>query len=304
MLRLMDYRSPFSDWHAAAAVRAMPPGGWMGGREGEWMPEEAGGVLSHPALRGCRERVAAGLLLDNLGFTVALENRLICPVTRDIAAGMLRARYQDEVVTDAMRIQCDESYHAVLAQELIGQVKAMTGAQLPRREHRFLAHVDRLVDAFPAADAPMVRFCAAMVSETLITKTLRDDWLDGRLQQDLRSFLHHHYLDETRHSAYFARLLQLVWPQWPQSLRDALQPLWAGLVDAFLEADGESTIEAMQNAGLAPAQARAVMADCANPQGARRRCEASTQQTFHALRRAGALHAAPAHGAAARGMAR
>ncbi len=76
-----------------------------------------------------------------------------------------------------------------------------------------------------------------MVAETLITHTLRDDWRDEGLQPDVRTFLRRHYLDEARHSAYFSRLLTLLWPQWPAGVRDALRPLWSGLIDAFLFAD-------------------------------------------------------------------
>ncbi len=285
----MDYRSPFADWHQAASVRAMPPGGWLAGGEGAWMPEEAGSLLAHPEVRAHAPRVAAGLLLASLDFTVSLESRLISPVALDIAARALRARYADAVVADALRVQCDEAYHAVLAHELIGQVRHLSGARPPEGgAHPFLVHVDQLALAFPAEDAPLVRFCAAFVSETLITKTLRDDWLDGGLQRDVRCFLHHHYQDEMRHSAYFAQLLQLVWPQWPAPLRAALRPIWHGLVDAFLDADDAVAARVLRDAGLPAPRAVGIVAGCARARGGSRR-KASTQLTFHALRRAGAV---------------
>ncbi|MES2936338.1 MAG: diiron oxygenase [Pseudomonadota bacterium] len=301
----MDYRSPFSDWHQAASVRAMPAAGWLTGGEGAWMPEEAGSLLAHPEVRPHARPVAAGLLLASLGFTVSLESRLISPVALDIAAGALRASYgacRDAVVADALRVQCDEAYHAVLAQELIGQVRRMSGVRPPEGEHPFLVHVDQLALTFPAEDAPLVRFCAAVVSETLITKTLRDDWLDGGLQQDLRSFLRHHYQDEVRHSAYFAQLLQLVWPQWTASLRAALRPIWPGLVDAFLDADDAVAVRVLRGAGFATPRACEIVAGCARGQGSRR--NASTQLTFHALRRAGAVQDGDTAWAPARGVAR
>lgn len=292
---MTDYQSPFTDWHRTASVRSMASGDWLAGPPGAWMPDEPGSVLSHPALRGqclaSQARAAAGLLLASLDFTVKLENQLIARVAHDIAARGLQARYPDAVVADALRVQCDEAYHALLAQELMARVRALTGAQAPRRGHRFLRHVDQIAMAAAAdgVDAALVRFCAAVVAETLITKSLRDDWLDTGLQQDLRAFLHHHYQDETRHSAYFARLLELAWPQWTVPTRRALAPLWAGLVDAFLMADEDATLDALQDAGLAGDEARRVLRDCATPQGVLRRRQASIQQTLHALRRAGAL---------------
>lgn len=284
----MDYRSPFTGWHGAASVRAMPPGEWLEGGEGAWMHDDAGGLLEHPEVRPHAPRVAAGLLLAGLRFTVALESRLISPVALDIAGGALRARYPEAVAADALRVQCDEAWHAVLAQDLIGQVRRLAGAHPPEGTHPFLVHVEQLALAFPAEDAPLLRFCAAVVSETLITDTLRGGWLDARLQRDLRSFLCHHYQDELRHSAWFAQLLQLVWPQWPASLRAALRPVWPGLVEAFLDAGDAMAVRVLRQSGFLGPRACGIVAGCARARDGERR-RASARFTFHALRRAGAL---------------
>lgn len=289
---MTPYQSPFTDWHRTAAVRSMAVDGWLAGPPGAWMPDEPDSVLAHAAVQGARRAcVAAGLLLASLDFTVQLENQLIARVANDIAAQALQAQLPGAAVLDAMRVQCDEAYHALLAQELMARVQALTGAAAPRRAHRFLQHVQHIAAAAAAQgiDAALVRFCAAVVAETLITKSLRDDWQGNGLQQDVRAFLHHHYQDETRHSAYFARLLDLVWPQWPAPTQRALAPLWAGLIDAFLAADEEATLDALQDAGLPPHEAARIVRDCATPEGVLRRRRASTQQTLHALRRAGAL---------------
>ncbi|AMP39872.1 diiron oxygenase [Ralstonia solanacearum] len=285
-----DYCSPFHDWHEAAAVRSMAPGTWLVGPPGAWMADDEGSVLAHPALDGeRRNRVAAGLLVAHLGFTVALENELISPVARDIAARRLGATYDDRVVADALRVQCDEAYHAVLAQELMAQVTAMTGAGCPRYAHGFLLHVDRLVSTVPRVNPALLRFSAAVVAETLITKTLRDDWLDDGLQHDVRVFLHHHYVDEARHSAYFAQLLRLAWPQWPAGIREAIRPLWSGLIDAFLAPDAFVVRDALKDAGLRADEIARVMSEAARPEDAARRRHRSARHTLHALRSAGAL---------------
>jgi hypothetical protein len=288
---MMDaYCSPFHDWHRAAAVRTMPAELWLIDAPGAWMAEQPDGVLSHPALRDApRERIAAGLLIAHLSFTVALENTLIAMVARDIAARALDARYDDRVVADALRVQCDEAYHALLAQELMAHVSASTRVARPRRRHGFLEHVERLVAALPDVNAAQVRFCAAVVAETLITHTLRDDWRDDALRPDVHTFLHQHYLDEARHSAYFSRLLKIVWPQWPAEAHAALRPLWLDLIDAFLFADAGIVRDVLADACVAPREIERVMATCASPDAIRTRREQSTRQTLHALRRAGAL---------------
>ncbi|APD39562.1 diiron oxygenase [Burkholderia pseudomallei] len=290
---IMDaYRSPFDDWHQAASVRSMPADAWLAGGAGAWIAPQAGGVLAGlPARDARRERAAGGLLIAHLSFTVALENTLISPVARDIAARALHADYDDGVVADALRVQCDEAYHALLAQELMTRVRAATGADKPRRTPGFLRHVERLAATLPGVDAPLLRFCAAVVAETLITHTLRDDWRDEGLQPDVRTFLRRHYLDEARHSAYFSRLLTLLWPQWPAGVRDALRPLWSGLIDAFLFADARIAAEALAAAGLTACEIDCAMSACGAPDAMQRRRAQSARQTLHALRAAGALEA-------------
>ncbi|MFM0351114.1 diiron oxygenase [Paraburkholderia sp. RL17-347-BIC-D] len=285
-----DYSSPFHDWHEAAAVRSMAPGAWLVGPAGTWMADDEGGVLSHPALDGPRRnQVAAGLLVAHLSFTIALENGLISPVARDIAARNLGATYDDRVVADALRVQCDEAYHAVLAQELMAQVIAMTGAGRPLRAHGFLVHVDRLVSTVSCVNAALLRFSAAVVAETLITKALREHWLDGGLQHDVRVFLHHHYRDEARHSAYFSRLLRLFWPQLPTGVREAIEPLWSGLIDAFLATDENVVHDVLKHAGLPVDEIELVMSEGAHREDIVRHRHLSARHTLYALRSAGAL---------------
>lgn len=286
---MFDYCSPFPTWHRTSAVRSMPDEKWLAGHEGEWMSAEEAVVLSHPDVHPHARSAGASLLLSELRFTVTLESRLISPVALDIAEGALRADYPDVVVTDALRVQCDEAYHAVLACELINEVQSLSGIRARDSEHPFLVHVDQLALTFPAEDAPLVRFCAAVVSETLITSTLLHERLHDELQEDVRNFRHRHYLDELRHSSFFSQMLHIVLPQWPESLRSALRPVWSGLVDAFLVADESVTLAALQDAGFSPARAEEIVAESSSAGRQRTHRSASTKFTLSTLRRAGAI---------------
>lgn len=258
------------------------------------MREDSSSVLSHPALSGdLRARAEAGLRLASLRFTVTLENSLIAPVACDIAERQLRADYGPDVVTDALRLQCDEAFHAVMAQELIVHVQSVTGARLPRLQPRFLQHVDAVAQRFSAGERPLVRFCAAVVAETLITRSLREDWQDETLQEDVRAFLQRHGRDEARHNAYFARLLQIVWPQWPLATRLALACLWDEMVAAFLERDVPVTLQVLEDAGLAASEACAVVLQTIEDCPSAVRDRSLSQHTYYALSRAGALEMPP-----------
>lgn len=283
------WHSPFTDWHAVAAVRAMPAGDWLEPGPGLWQPDEPGSVLSHPALDGHRETVAAALLLAHLRFTTVLESELISPVALDIAANRLGACYPAEVARDSLKLQCDEAFHAILAEDLVAQVTLTTAAKVPQGAHPFLSQVEAISRRMEPVHVPRFRFCAAVISETLITKSLRDDWFDPRLKADLRTFLRRHYEDERRHSAFFSQLLRMVWPQWPDETRAAIEPHWAALIDAFLDVDGQQLKAALESSGVPAGAARTVLSEAIPAPQREVRKRLASQMTFHSLQRAGAL---------------
>jgi hypothetical protein len=284
------YVSPFAGWHQQASVRSMPAPSWVSHDPGRGWPEEVQRLLAHPAAPACAKEAIGALQLGALQMTVALECQLIAPVTLDIAARRLQAEYADAVIADALRVQCDEAYHAILACELIERMQSTSGIRLAELPNPFLAQVETLVRAFPAkGEATLIRFCAAVVSETLITRTLKDGWKDDGLRSDIRAFLRHHYDDELRHGAFFSQLLPMVWAQWPERLRARLRPLWDVLVDGFLAAEASMMLAVLEGLGFpVPLASEIALAARGEADSALHRVR-SAQLTFHTLRRAGAL---------------
>lgn len=268
---------------------------WLRGAPGKWFPDDPWSVASHPALADAlRPKVAAGLILAHLDFTIQLENLCISPVARDIAARALSAQYPDALVRDALRIQCDEAYHALLALELAAHVARMSGVERVQREHRFLRQIavlQRLVAG--RVEAAQLSFCAAVVAETVITKMLREDWQDTGVQGDIRAFWLHHYQDEARHGIFFTQALRIVWPQWDPTVRAAIEPFWPQLIEAFLSPADAIALDVLIEAGVERGRARMIAEDCrVRAAGADTR-RASIEQTLHSLQRAGAWRGNP-----------
>ena len=105
-------------------------------------------------------------------------------------------------------------------------------------------------------------FCAAVVAETVITKTLLKDWNDQALRPEVREFLLQHYRDELRHSAFYGQVLGQVWPQWDEDLRRALAPHWSALTLAFVEPDPQLSLAALAQAGFSDREAWRITAEC------------------------------------------
>ncbi len=287
------YRSPFATWLEKSAVRSMPPAPWIVPGDGRWFPNDAWSVAAHPAVvaSGRAQLVAAQLLAGYLDFTIQLESTCVGPVSRDVALWRIGARYGDDVARDALRLQCDETFHALLCHELRSHVLGSTGLPGPRiEEHRFLRQV-RLVRERLAPFAPpeLVDFCAAVVAETVITKTLLKDWDEGELRPEVREFLLRHYKDELRHGAFFAQALRIAWPQWDESVRHAIEPCWSELTFAFVAPDPELALAALLGAGFSAHEARPIVRECVNHAAAATEIRASVGGTLTALRDAGAV---------------
>ncbi len=292
MNTIRNYHSPFSRWHDSAAVRSMPTHDWLAGGAGAWVLN-VDSILTHPEVLSHAEEVAIGMLLASLWFTVELENKLISPVALDIAHYCIGAEYISDLATDALRVHCDEAYHALLANELIGYISNLTGVTLCRHTHSFLRQIESLRQTIPQHQASLLYFCAALVSETLISKTLFSDRLNPNLQSDLRCFLNHHYCDELLHSAFFVRAFDIVWPQWHPSVQTMMSPLWSGLIDTFLSVDLTTIFAVLKHAGIAEPLAKQVVADYKQPHDAAHYNERSAHLTYETLRRAGAIDINP-----------
>jgi P-aminobenzoate N-oxygenase AurF len=285
------YRSPFATWLEKSAVRAMPRVPWIVPGEGRWFPNDAWSIAAHPAVlaSGRAHLVAAELLAGYLDFTIQLESACIGPVSRDLALERLGARYCNELARDALRLQCDETFHALLCHELRHHVLERTGLPPPPlEEHRFLRHVRLLREQLaPLVPPELVDFCAAVVAETVITKTLLKDWDEAELRPEVREFLLRHYKDELRHGAFFAQALRTVWPQWEDAFRRALEPHWTELTCAFVAPDPNHAFAALLAVGFSAQDARPIVRECANHAAAATDVRASISGTLAALRDAG-----------------
>jgi hypothetical protein len=297
------YKSPFARWSAQSSVRTLvvDRGQWRQDAAGNWFSvEDWDAVISHPEVAGVgrQQQVLAALLLGYLDFTVRLEACCIGPVCSDLAMRRLAADCGAEVVRDALRVQCDEAFHALMCEELAGHTSQATGLN-PRDfpEHRFFRRVRELAAlARGRMSEEQYAFCVAVVAETVITDSLQKDWRDSGLRPEVRDVLLNHYKDEVRHSAFFSQLLGLLWPQWPEAARAAMAPLWPELVQAFLRVDTEVVTVAVEKAGFPAVQAARIVSESLGAESWRAERGASIDLTLRALKKAGVLSPMVTHG--------
>jgi len=247
------YASPFLDWDRQASVRSFvnQDDDWSG-HSGHWMPIAADNILGHPAITDdIKQSLSAYLLVGSLDFTYNLEQRLISSVSSQLTSGCLLPDLEEAVKIDALKVQCDEAFHALQAYWLASKVRQASGitGSMDTDSH-FLQFVAEITNGSVDLPIELLLFCAVVVSETLITKSLRDDWRDSSLPKAIRSFFHQHYKDEVQHSAYFTWLLEHVWGGWPRSTQEILIKLWPQLIDAYLDSDIQIAKRALQHFDL------------------------------------------------------
>jgi hypothetical protein len=287
---IAGYRSPFRDWDRHATVRSMRVDGWPSVESGAALPFDRSSVVAHPAVSQSQraDAVAVGLLLGYLDFTTTLEVNCITPVSSEIGLGHLGC-YSEELAQDAFRVQCDEAFHALLCTRLGAHVRQRTGLSPAFHDHHFLTRVAELRNrATPLASTAQFDFCAAVVAETVITKSLMKDWRDESLHPDLRFLLLQHYRDEARHCAFFSQALEIIWPQWDMQTRESIAPHWADLICAFTDPDAGVSLSALQAAGFSEQESCAIVEDCS---GDYRSAEDRPvlRHTIHSLRRIGVI---------------
>ncbi|CAA6824883.1 MAG: p-aminobenzoate N-oxygenase AurF family protein, partial [uncultured Thiotrichaceae bacterium] len=245
------YRSAFSTWDRKASVRSFPSSNDDNLKQysGYWMPLTDDSILNHPMVSDeIKQKLSAYLLIGNLDFTYSLEQCLIAQVSANLAAGKLLSQLPQAVKIDALRVQCDEAYHAIQAYNLTEGVRHAADIKAPMKlDSHFLRFVDHSTDGRIPLPEDLIRFCAVAVSEILITKSLRDDWRDISLPKEIRSFFREHHKDEARHMAYYTWLLEQLWQVWPSPTREIMATLWPQFVDAYLDSEIYIARDALQH---------------------------------------------------------
>ena len=255
------------EWDAGAAVRTKPRRrlSEAGGEDFYFAPglvpvarHPLVVALGPPAIR----RVLVEHLQTHLVFTERLEHDCVNATLQRIARGRVGVEMSPQMRLDAYRLYCDEAYHALFSADLALQVETATGIG-PRggEPPAFLRHLRRVRAAQPPALRRLADMLFAVVSETLISGTLRESWRDARVEPAVREVLGDHAEDEEHHHLYFTAFFELLWPRLTPAERAAVGPLLPGFIRGFLSPDRPAIEAALVRCGVRPADTAQVLAE-------------------------------------------
>jgi len=263
------YVSVFDAWYDRATVRTRPrrtesppvpgPG------EEVWFSPELAPVATHPLVAAhgpeAVRRVLVRRLYDYLHFTAELEQVAVLPVTSQLARGRAGIELPPAMRADAAAIVTDEAFHAQVAYDLASTAEARTGVRPGRLvTPGFIPALDRIRQDLPADLVGLEDLVFAIVSETLITATLVALPRDQNLPRCVRDVVLDHAVDEGRHHAFFAAVLERLW-----LCLDRRQAVRVGvripeMIDAFLRPDVAALDSELRDLPLRDEQRREVTA--------------------------------------------
>ncbi|MFQ6025994.1 MAG: diiron oxygenase [Dehalococcoidia bacterium] len=261
------YQSKLSRWDQQASVRAKPHRVMAEEEQGKlYFPPELVPHVQHPLILDRGEQIVRELLIQRLyvymDFTEILEINAISPVLLQIARDQSGFDLPEEMVRDAYKIYVDEAYHGLFSDDLKRQVESATGVkpiQVPMPN--FLRRLDEIESALPEEFQNLARMFFVFVSETLISSILADIPVDNRVATTVREVVADHAEDEGRHHAYFAKLLDFIWPQLTRQERAIAGPLLPQFIRSFLDPDLAAITSILAGYGLTPGETQQVVAE-------------------------------------------
>lgn len=287
-----EYRSPFGSWYERSSVRVAPRrvlGDGDGARH--FFSPDMVPVARHPLVERMPPAVFREVLLQHLyrylDFTAKLEYLVVNRTVAGIAHGSVGVELPEEMRFDALKIYCDEAYHALFSADLARQARDLSGvAPVLPAEPFFLRRLREIQEGSPPEFRPLVELVFVIVSETLISATLADVPVDETVVPAVREVIRDHAVDEGRHHAYFAAFLRILWGQLDERARDFTARVAPSLIDAFLRPDFDAVRAELRGYGLDADEAEQVVAEVYPDEVVREFFRTTAQQTvryFHAL---------------------
>jgi hypothetical protein len=191
-------------------------------------------------------------LYQYLLFTVHLETKVVNRGVAMLAHDEIGYPVPAQTRLDALKIYCDEGYHALYNLDVVQQLERATGvAALPYDFRPRLDRLDRTADRFLPDHPGLARLLQVVVFETVITSILTDVPHDPTVFRVVRAVVADHAREEVQHHAFFARFFRELWARLSPALRTSVANAIPHLIDDCLRPDLGAVRASLRAAGLA-----------------------------------------------------
>jgi hypothetical protein len=235
------------------------------------------------------QQLLAYRLLSHLQFTTVLELEHVNGVCSKLARGCYELELSCGQKNDALRIYCDEGGHALFVELLSREVELLH--QVDRRalgQARFQSVLARLFSEYGnLVHRDWLHLFFVCVSETLVSKILREIPRDPSVAPAVREVIGDHARDEGTHSVYFHWLFPKAWQTLTGKQQEVLGALLPTLLDAFLAPDTACDERVLQALGVSSQVRRRLLEQTYDPTMIRDNVRTAAQPTLRMFANAG-----------------
>ncbi|RRW97700.1 hypothetical protein EGJ54_05665 [Pandoraea apista] len=212
--------------------------------------------------QAARQQLSALRLADYLNKTECVELHI---VNRAIEQMLGMPAIASVSRDDLLAIYTDEGFHTWMMERFRRRLLSHTGYGLTQGVSPSVVRVLALCETVPAAFRAVSIMAAALVTETLITGTLRQAGACDDVYPPVRALLADHAADEMRHQAAFVRFASEWVPSLSADAREILNALLPDLMTAFLAPDLPAWRDHLRSVGLDAADAGLVIRESIDP---------------------------------------
>ncbi len=259
-----NYPLPLRNWDRFSWIRSKPERGHS--FDGLPFPVSSVPMASHPKVVASPEQqrqILAYRLLAHLSFTSVLELDHINPVCQQLGQGESDVELGEQERNDAIRIYCDEGGHALFVNLLASSVvqeyqidPAVIGQPLFSEKMRGLLSSSQF-----GLEEKLLRHLFVSVSETLVTRILREIPYDTTVASSVRSVIGDHAADEAYHSVYFRWYFPRLISKLGKNRRRKAGWVLPQFILAFLEPDRQLDNRILEAVGFCSADRREILGD-------------------------------------------
>ena len=276
-------------WHAEAAVRTKPQlkSSLEQPLSSRLFSPDLVPIADHPTVIARSSdhgrRLEAGRLEDYFCKTERVELEIVNPAILLLLAD---PSLPSQTHIDALKIYTDEGFHVVMLLELQQHLREAFDVPLGPRSTAPVSRITEAIARSPPESRALISICAAFVTETLITPTLRQA-CDDRLYAPIERFFRDHAEDEAKHHAFFVAVGREVLSNCVELQRCHIAETVPRIMVDFLDPNLESVCRDMVSMGYGSHEAVALIQEAYDPEELRRRMLTAARGTCNLFASAG-----------------
>lgn len=223
-------------------------------------------IAQHPAISSDLNTKSLFLLYQlyiHLYFTTQLECKVVNKTLCDIFDRKFNFITNEGLIKDAYKIYCDEAYHACMYNDLKVEVEKSTNIVFEYAyEPDFIDSINLVKKRYSHdIDPDLIDLFFVIVSENLVSSTLRELSNDNKVFGNVRMSIANHASDEALHRKYFSSLFLMTWDNIPWEEKDLLSGLLPLFIYIFLKPDARMYEQALSEVGIDSSSSHSIITE-------------------------------------------